>query len=280
MRTNDVRSCPFGPSCINPGAEPVCDAPLGIDNALGQVANAAFLGSFSGLSAADVVPNAALTTGTSNVLLRIAGYNGEADDSRVEIQLFGSTGLAATTMALPDAARDGGEQPWDQRSRREWYIDPETLHDDTSIPKAVGDGYVTGHVLVASVAQFPLPLGTQTNIIVDGVTLTAELRRSTGGFSLVRGRIGGYVTVARVLQTVLSLTFAVGDQVKPICGSDFEPLARAKGCGLADLARENDAGRCDAVSFGAAFAAVPAIIGDKLARRGITVACDASTECP
>lgn len=276
----DLRACPSGPSCANPAAALVCDTPGGIDNALGQVANAAFLGGFVGLSAGEVTPNAALSAGTNNVLVRIAGYSGEADDDQVGVQFFGSTGLASSTFALPDAGLDASAPVWDQRSRREWYVDPSTVHADSLIPNAVGQGYVTGHVLVASVDQFPLPLGSNATVLVEGVQFSAELRSTGSGWSLVRGRIGGYVKIARVLRTLFSLTFATGNQVHPVCGSDFEAFARSKACSLADLARANDAGVCDALSFGATFVAVPAIIGDKLARSTITVPCDASVECP
>ncbi|MFO0669498.1 MAG: hypothetical protein U0235_07720 [Polyangiaceae bacterium] len=274
----DASGCAWGASCKNPNLKTNCDSPGGVDNSFGLVANATFLGAIPGVNPNDVLPTAALANGSRNVLMRIVGYDGEADDDDVKIQIFGSTGLATTTRALPDTGVDGGPI-WDRRSRREWYIDPVTVHDGSRVPNVIADAYVHNYVLVGRAASFPMPLGATGVLSLEDVRIAGELRRSDDSWSIVKGRIGGHIRLRPLLATIYSLSIASAGQLRQICHSDFVDAIHQHACELADLSSDGGEG-CDAISFGAAFAAVPAILGDKRAVSFANNPCDASVECP
>lgn len=211
-----------------------------------------------------LAPTPALETGSANLLVRIRNYNGRADDDEVDLEFFGLVGLVADARPLSPAGLDGGfsgidagpwTRAWDRRSYREWSVDTATLDELVGLStKFRGKGFVAGHVLRASVTKMPMAFSRFT-VILDAVTFTGELRKESGGWTMVYGRLGGDIPMKELASRFPS--FAANDPT--LCQTVVQPLFN-RACAVRDRGAPA-APACDALSLGASFAMVEGTLG-------------------
>lgn len=284
----DAAACAWGPSCNNALGDPKlqCDLPGGIDNAFQNIDRGIGL-LLTGTNQFDV--DGIFAHGLGNIVLRLSGYNGLPDDDDVGMGLFASSGLASTVEPLPDAAGPDGaplpEDRWDQRSLREWYVDPDSVSNPSGpppfVPKYFADSARVVHgVLVAHSALTPAPFALSLNSTMRDTTFTAEVRRlDDGQWILTRGRIGGRMRMLDLLQTLASTPYsAPTGGTQTLCASSSLPQAVQFLCGLADLGTPLG-GDCNEFSIGLGFVAVPAIVGEIKSLPQRAPLCDASLRC-
>jgi hypothetical protein len=198
----------------------------------------------------------------SNVLFRVRGYSGGADDARVSFAVYVGTKVVGRDRPL----RDGNDQ---------WFI-----HQDTLVP---GDGgtldvnrprfeddqaYVSGWVLVAHLPE--VLAGPGHDLAPDRLdhfvklVLTARLVRADAG-ALWELRDGDWGARMPINDALSSMGFNTGStpgvpncQVK----TDYEP-AKAILCSYEDISSEadNTSSACDALSVGGSFEAEQALVG-------------------
>jgi hypothetical protein len=253
--------CAWSPACKNgSNRHDPCDEPGGIDNAIGK-----------GLSTLTnrlpfvpkylFDPMYSLRTGQAGVILRLAGYNGALDDQYVSFIVLRSSGLENRAHSLLDAGADAADQTgaiWDGLSLRRWDIHPQSIARDD--PPSTG--WVTNGILRVKVDRLMIPLGGRGFEVKD-VTMTGELRQIDGAWQIIRGRVGGHISVADMLQAVALFPTRSGDKTIPLCAvarGQMEQLKAAL-CEFADLPADGTQGACEAVSVGARFTAVPALLG-------------------
>jgi hypothetical protein len=252
-----VCTCPEAESCkTRPGVRTQCDEPGGIDNGGG-----ALLTTVAALGDSNADANARLRSGDYGLLVRIRGYNGAADDSRVEVSVFMSNGA--------DGIQDGGIPPRPRYDGNDsWTVDPRSLAGGTGppyVPNFVDpNAYVTGHVLVATL-DFPMRLGPRMTVELRGSVVTGTLVKDAAGYHVSDGIIAGRVA-ARALLTSLA---PIADPFVPggfLCGeSRTYRDAKAKICEtldiVSDLKRDNTSAPCDALAISAHFTSSTAQLG-------------------
>ncbi len=283
-------TCPWGPTCRNALAPNDCDEPNGVDNAFGRmlVDLVSLVPDFD-RERAD--PNRALAFGTANVLIHLGDYNGEADDTSVTAGFFVSSGLAEHALpAVGDAAPDAalGEELWDRRSLREWYVDPASLErQDALVPRLTAKGHVRDYVLFLEADVFKLPDGIAAGVEVHGAIITGKLVRrvgpdagsADGDWAIVRGRVGGTIEDVNLMTAIGAFVYGVKDG-KPLSFCTDKPQdAPTRGqlavCPYADLLGSSDSGSCSALSLAFGYELVPARFGPVRAPEGGPASCEA-----
>ena len=252
-------------------SSPQIDGEGGIDNAFG--------GAFFDLVNAtapelDETAREASTQGTGALVLRIRGYNGEADDPRVEVavlqSVFGFAGTAAETEPSEHQVIDlvpyelDGEtrKPFPTWDGNDWLFPrSENFYDaDPENPVVIAnDAYVSGGVLVVALED-NVPFNFASAAIGISVKLTdARLVIGIGEDNTMSGRaqLSGRWKIQEMLQAARTLGICPGSP-------QFEILARRIDT-LADvLSRPGDdnAIACDAMSAGVEWNIAPARIGN------------------
>lgn len=178
-------------SCHSAAASLPFDGQLCRDNTLARlqpvVADVPEIGERYGLS--ENVFNCALWRGSYNFVIRISGYNGERDDSRVRVDFYRSTGLEEQLpwQCKPDQSDFRDRYPrW--RSSLQWRVDEADLTEpiDTAGAWPDGrladpDGYVRDGYLVAKI-----PEGANVGFIGDGSPHRGFVLRTQHGHMLGR----------------------------------------------------------------------------------------------
>jgi hypothetical protein len=233
----------------------------------------------------------AITNGTSNWLLRIRAYNGQPDDPNVVVELFVSRGTVLPDGGIYGVPRFDGTDVW--------RIDDSLVSELTADAAPSGyvsetfdiAAYVSGGILVAqpgmlgddggtvapvfgnALAGKTLGNGNPLELWLSDLTLVGRLVQGDAGtFSLVDGMAGGRLPSQGPYGALASFN--------NVCLSPkVAPAAVALLCESLDLmTRAADDGKampCDAISFGAAFEATPAMLGPLVARPPL-IPCDAS----
>lgn len=293
--TAEETTCVLPPSVDKP--DEVLDGPGGIDNngaKIFAIASAVFPG---------VVSSEAFTTGLDtgdwNILIRVRGYNGEANDDQVELALFPSPGFRFDPCNDPAAGGSSAESPtW--QGDDQWPVHgfavqggsatggsgagggmevcvdgPDPALEDPAYVDA--NAYVTDHVVVASLPKTELALSggsTPARVNILGGYVTARIVDHGNGRALVEGRLGGTWPASDILADMAS--FFVFDGMTMCTNHDFYEAVRAAACGRLDI--ESTVGGptspCDAVSFAVEFEAEPARLGSLYQDAGQIDGCE------
>ena len=202
-----------GGSCKSP-KETVCDGLDGKDNSLGaflyQMRN---VFKFSDASSEQL--SAKFEGGTNTILVRVRNYNGEANDSQVEVTWFSSSDFDDTN---PNPPKWDGSDSWPVLSSSLQPLgatDGGTTYDVEHGKYVDKLGYVTNGTLSASLPAGVFVLTPAQSINFTAAFFTAKLQKSGSTWALEDGVLAGITAVGEVLG-VLS---AVEDPVtkKPLC---------------------------------------------------------------
>ena len=234
--------------------------------------------------------NCNLWRGTYNVVIKLSGYSGAADDPEVRADFYASPGLARLPpWKCPVSDFAQSYPPWQVSAP--WQIDRADLTADVTKPGSLpaskiadGHAYVRGGYLVAELPDDAVLRLVGADSAYRGFALktvksvwTASLRKTQDGtWKLQDGLVAGRIRSTDALQTFRGLGLC------PAQGSDA-PEQSGYFQLLADAIRENadlradgstDANAdCDALSFGIAFEAAQLTPGDAVAAPALVSCC-------
>jgi hypothetical protein len=256
-------TCEFGQgeSCLGSDASH-CDDDGGIDNyarhAFEQINAFAISLGYDGGVITEQKFNSALSSGLSGAVLEISNYNGQANDGKVTVTIYGSQGYQGFIADGSAPKFDGGDP---------WVIDPASA----SGQYYVDDAYVTDFTLVATGLNFPIIVGSAltqpVTIQLDDGVIRAQLTMSGNSLTAINGTLGGRWDPAKFLPSLQSVPdpFSPGNY---LCGDASTSLTYAflkkEICASTDINRSSSGdttGACNSVSMGLGFAALPAIKG-------------------
>ena len=244
-------------SCLGSDASH-CDDEGGIDNyarhAFEQINAFAISLGYDGGVITEQKFNTALTSGLSGAVIEVSNYNGQAEDGKVTVTIYGSQGYTGYPDAAPKL--NGTDQ---------WVIDPASAAGQFY----VDDAYVTNFTLVATGLNFPIIVGSAltqpVTIQLDDGVIRAQLTMNGTTLTSINGTLGGRWDPAKFLPSLQSVPdpFFAGQH---LCGDASLTYAFLKKeiCASTDITRAASAdgtGACNSVSMGLGFVAVPAIKG-------------------
>lgn len=264
---DNVCTCPGPDSCNTfPDSGTQCDDEGGVDNSLG-----ALVKEFSGASNFfdEAYINNGIATGVFGALFRVRNYNGQANDTAVELSIYVSNGtVGAGTDAGPTIPKFDGTDVW--------TIDPTSLlggqlGDAGPVPLVAYDlnAYVTDYTLVGNISDMPLGIGAADGeglITMDlsGALVVAKLT-PTGNTFKATGFVAGRWESKKLL-TAMQVLHDPFDFDASLCGTDaIYLLLKGRICNLQDISGNVlDDGKnapCDALSIGFGFTSTPATYG-------------------
>lgn len=231
------------------------DGEGGIDNAVGA---GFFVAREEGLGDTSKVATTFAANGARSFIVRVRGYNGQADDDRVSVSMF-----AATTSPSPGEpaivpAFDGFDR---------WYGYAPCFVDEADAGVSSGelpparytdtDAYVRDHRLVA---RFPTIWSTHG--MFSRYLMSATLREEAGGYTLRDGVMSGRLRHENVLG-LLGKSFDPVTFQRLCIGNPRYERRKQILCSLIDASYDgpDDGSRvCDAATWAHGFEAVPAIL--------------------
>jgi hypothetical protein len=244
-----------GASCVYPpsATKDHCDKSGGRDNAMAQLFST--IGLFvSDFSSAHF--SAQAEQGAWSLLIRVAGYNGEADDAEVSVALY---------PTYWDEVGQGENPLWNGTDV--WPVSSGALIDGVSVdqPKyADAKAYVTGNTLVASLPSVFL------NVSAGGGDLGIELTAGTLMGTIVnqggRYKITSGLCAARwKTESIFKIASSINADGMALCKdgsltySSFKNLV----CGHVDIASSlgGVTTACDSLSFGMSLETEPVFLG-------------------
>jgi hypothetical protein len=246
-----------GPSCTAPkGTKPACDSPGGVDAAAQKLFQLIALPLGTDAFGSQFFSNGA-DKGLWSLLVRVTGYNGEADDDHVSVALF----PVASSVEVPAT----GIPAWDGKDQ--WPISTTSLADGKSVSKPLyvdDNAYVSGGVLVAGIAHSEIRFAGSIESItmrLTGGQIVATLTKGPNGYALKDGILAARWALPDVFFAISSFRDNNG---KAICtnGVDYA-FAKQSFCNAADILSTigTITTPCDALSLGLGFTADPANIG-------------------
>ncbi len=248
-----------------------CDEEGGIDDSLGSLVKE-FSGSTNFFDQGYINQN--LSLGIFGALFRVRNYNGQANDTQVELSIFTSNGMqGAGTDAGPSIPQWTGNDVW--------TLDPKallggTLGDAGPVPLVAYDlnAYVSNYTLVGNISDMPLAIGAATGeglITIDltGGLVVAKLTPFGNTFQVSQGIVAGRWETRKLL-TALQVLQDPFDFDASLCGQDsIYQLLKGRICGIQDIASNVlDDGKnapCNALSLAFSFTSVPAKYGNVFA---------------
>ena len=258
-----------GDSCQEPAFATAdhCDGPGGVDNAVAQLFAAASIFN-SDLTSAN--QSARAESGAWTLLIRVRGYNGEANDDRVDVTLLPSPGLDAHGCAPGVAAWDGNDAyPVDSTALIGTpTTGPDTCNEVTGLTFEEAryrdsQAYVTEGRLVASLPDASLVLSgsnSQTSLKLVGGFISGDLSQQGTSWHINNGVLAGRWRLEDFFVTLSTLT----SSDDPIC-TDHPLYSALKNaiCSYPDIGSTlgGPSAPCDALSFGMGFEAEPAQLG-------------------
>ena len=277
---DSICTCPGIDSC-NPFGDSgtQCDTEGGIDNSAG-----ALLQEFSGATNFfdQNYINNQLGAGIFGALFRVRNYNGQANDTKVELSIYVSNGTEGAQTGNPAVPKgDGTDQ---------WTIDPKSLlggtimPDGGPVPNEAYDlnAYVSNYYLVGNISNMPLAIGAATGeglITIDltGAIVVAKLEAVGNTFRATQGIVTGRWESKKLL-TSLQVLHDPFDFDAALCGTDqIYGLLKTKICGLQDISSnvldDGKGAPCNALSLAFAFQSVPATYGSVFAPDASTFGC-------
>jgi hypothetical protein len=217
------------------------------------------------------------TTNGVNILLRVRGYSGDANDDQVEVSLYYAPGLSPR--------EDGGlDLLWDGKDR--WAASPDCLLPPTDgstpsvdQPRFVDDhAYVTNGVLVSRLQEglwqgtSDLPEPTRHVVIAGALT-----QNDGGLWQMTNATIGFAVALKDYLFNTAWFPWGPGGAYQLCQAPTYYPLQVMNTCAIADIAFDSSSptAPCDAISFGIGFDAIQARLGDVMDASALPLAsCD------
>lgn len=214
--------------------------------------------------------NAGIRAGTGGILIVLRSYNGAADDSRVGAAIISTAGHVRTTPearppcsagTLADASGGGnsgedGGPLWNGCDV--WPV----VKPDASFDPGYDFhwGYVTNHVLVVSYESLLFRLGG-SELRLRNALLTGKIeKREDGTYRIDEGIIAGRVSAEdAITSAALSEVTYKGARYR-LCqgGQDLVDILRKSACRARDVRMDGKSGgRCDGVSIGVGFTALP-----------------------
>ncbi len=266
-----ICTCPGPESCkpVSDAGPKHCDQEGGVDNS-----GASLVAQFSSASFFDQgYINQQLAAGLFGALMRVRGYNGQANDTKVELSVYTSNGTEGAQYGDASVPKGDGTD--------RWTVDPDSLLGGTildggePVPKQAYDlnAYVSNYYLVGNL-NVPLSIGAANGeglVTVDltGSVVVAKLEPYQGSFRTT-GVMAGRWSTKKLLTTmqVLNDPLLIGQH---LCGSDptYQAL-KPKICSFADITSNvQDDGKnapCDAISMAFSFKATPATFGSVFAK--------------
>ena len=262
-------TCPMAESCKPLGSDgggppKHCDDEAGVDNSGGALIRQ--FSSSAGFFDQGFI-NTKIAEGVFGALIRVRGYNGQANDTKVELSVYvsnGTEGIQQGNAAVPKL--DGNDK---------WTIDPVSLLGGTipdggvPVPNAYDlNAYVRDGFLVANL-DFPLAIGAGTGeglvtVELSGSVIVAKLEPYQGAFR-ANGIVGGRWPTTKLLKSIAVLHDPF-DYDASLCGTNgtYQAL-KPKICGYADITKnpleDGKNAPCDSVSIGFAFESTPAKFG-------------------
>jgi hypothetical protein len=198
-------------------------------------------------------------SGQAANLLRVRGYNGEANDDQVEVSMLVGTVWPSSKPSSIKPLWDGSDT-WSTTSA---FVEDGALDKPLNVDK---NAYVNDHTLVAHFASAVLG-GPFTNFsTVDGVVLSGKLVAQGAGYALENGVRAGRWPAGGFF-AFLTILIAGTPCALTQYSAQYDVYLKAKrACALTDIRSEGDdtSMPCDALSFGASLDGVPAKIGDVL----------------
>lgn len=240
-----------GPTCVSPYQH--CDAPDGVDNGGAALINLVSIATGGANFGSTYFSNKA-EQGRWSLLVQVTGYNGQANDPKVDVALFPSKGLGAATPK------------WDGSDA--WPVDAASVtNGDLAMPvyKSAG-AYVSNHVLVAAMPSVSLTISGEVNTITmklsEGV-LTGTLASFGGTFRITDGVVAARWYEPDIFAALSSYRDSKG---KPLCTDLGFTYSTAKGaiCNGLDILKDQGGAKslpCDSLSVGIGFHADPAKLG-------------------
>ena len=265
-------TCPERPACAGLEPNKPCDPEGGIDNAsdslFKQLAS-------QGVALDDTGLRTGIEAGAYGIVIRLAGYDGRADDPEVRVAVYNAFAVNG----------DGGVPREDGTDQ--WTLDTESLLDNRFPAYFSTKAYVAGGVLVASMprliirARLPVSKTKFSLFEMDlrSAYLVARIgaRKANGGVALEDGRIAGRIPVAALLAQAMRngacQDSAIYQALRPVvCAARDLPL---------DPAKDGRDAPCDSLSFAFGFSAAAALVGPDAGTRTDTSPCPIVTDqCP
>ena len=231
------------------------DGEGGIDNAIGA---GFFVANEEGLGETSKVATTFAENGARSFIVRVRGYNGQADDDRVSVSMFAVTTSPSPGEPAEIPAFDGFDR---------WYGYETCFVDeaDAGVPSGElpaarytdTDAYVRGHRLVA---RFPIIWSVHG--MLSRYVISATLREEAGGYTLRDGVASGRLRHEDVLGLLGRSVDPVTFQRLCIGNPRYERRKQIL-CSLIDASYDgpDDGSRvCDAATWAYGFEAVPAIL--------------------
>jgi hypothetical protein len=262
-----ICTCP-GPDSCKPfdDAGSQCDLEGGIDNATGSLIKE-FSGATNFFDQGYI--NQGIQTGFFGAIIQVKKYNGQANDTNVELAIFVSNG---TQGAGSDAGPmiptfDGGDV---------WTIAPSSLlggsiSDAGPVPVVAYDlnAYVSDYTLVGNISDMPLAIGAATGeglvtIELTGALVVAKISPFGNSFQ-TEGTVAGRWESKKLL-TSLQVLHDPFDYDASLCGDDaIYQLLKGRICDFQDIAGnvldDGKGAPCNALSLGFSFKTTPAKYG-------------------
>lgn len=267
------------------------DGTFGIDNSFGHNLFPLLDLAFPGLDATAIE---AENRGLGNPLIRIRGWNGTLNDSRVEMMLTQSVlgtpsnagadpgvhviGSAAFldpegTMPAPPPIWDGTDYFW---GREDTFANPNAPNFEDATPLVVDiNAYVANGILVASV-----PDGTEIILVGDGLGTRVRLSGMVATANIAAMKLEG----ADHIEVTIAGRWGYNDLLRTaesvgVCpGSDQFRLLMIQVNAMTDVLLDpieaNVGTRCDAVSLGITFQAYPANFGGLALGQDLPAPCE------
>jgi hypothetical protein len=266
-------TCP-GPDTCTPFGDSgtQCDLEGGVDNSAGTL-----IQEFSGASNFfdQGYINGQISAGVFGAVFRVQKYNGQANDTNVELSIFVSNGTqGAGTDAGPAVPKFDGTDVW--------TIDPAsllggTITDAGPVPLIAYDlnAYVTNYTLVGNISDMPLAIGAATGEGLVSIELTdahvvAKLTPFGNGKFAATGTVTGRWE-SRKLLTAMQVLHDPFDYDASLCGTDsIYVLLKERICGDQDITGnvqdDNTGAPCNALSLAFNFMSTPAKYGAVFAK--------------
>ena len=261
-------TCPDVESCKSGDAAPAhCDGKNGLDNS-----GAALIRQFSSSQGFfdQAYINDQIAKGVFGALIRVRGYNGMPNDTKVELAVFVSNGTDGIQVGVPKPVKQDGTD--------KWTLDPTSLKGgalaDGGTPVALYEdpnAYVRDGVLVGTL-NFPLSIGAGNGeglvtLELSGSIVAAKLTKVGSTFKAT-GVIGGRWPARKLLTTLAVLRDPLDPtKTQHLCGPNptYQAL-RDRVCSFADISgnllEDGKNAPCDSLSIGFGFESIPAGYGN------------------
>jgi hypothetical protein len=236
-------------TCV--GGKPHPDPPRGVDNNAG-----ALFGLVNGRTDLEKRVNDGILVGKNTLLIRLGGYNGQADDPSVTVSIYASPGLL-----------DGAGQPQVPQfvDSEAWSLDDAQFNAITDLPTATTDGYVANGTVVAFL-DAKIQLSDSFSLTFDGAVLTAVLDLTGAKPAITSGIIAGRWAATDILRVVARQRTSDGGSALCDDTSSYA-VAKAVICGdldiRADRATDGKGLACDATSASLRFLGGHASLGPR-----------------